>query len=96
MNQRGSRLVVARWVARSLKRKFTGPDDDGFVVQELLDALVEIGWTPPSEPGLGTCDWGYCNLVAVGMRTDPRHSDELPVCAIHLASAGSPDTGGEK
>lgn len=49
----GSRLVVARWVARSLKRKFTGPDDDGFVVRELLDALVEIGWTPP---GAGSSD----------------------------------------
>lgn len=43
----GSRLVVARWVARSLKRKITGPDDDGFIIQELLDELVAIGWTPP-------------------------------------------------
>ncbi len=32
---------------------------------------------------LGTCDWGFCDALAVCWRYDPRSGLMLPVCEDH-------------
>ncbi len=47
------------------------------------------GWTRPLREESGyTCDWGYCDEVAVAERLDDiNHAEWLPVCAGHLGKS---------